>query len=67
MNNETHELAVQYIRQCERAWVGRPVIAKRDSDGMFHPGKQCTRCSERSSLSCVTTCVCRCGHRASGR
>ena len=41
MSNERHTLAVDFIKESERAWVGKTVIARRDSDALFHPGELC--------------------------
>ena len=30
---------VRYIESMESAWVGKVIIGRRESDGLFHPGK----------------------------
>ena len=37
--SERHMLAIDYIKECEQAWIGKTVIARRDSDTLFHPGE----------------------------
>ena len=36
---QCHEAAVQYIHEQEQSLVGKAVVARRDSDGVYYTGE----------------------------
>lgn len=34
-----HAAIVGYIHQQEQSWLGKAVVARRDSDGVYYPGE----------------------------
>ena len=36
-----HDSDVQYLKMKEQEWVGVACIARKDSDGLYYPGKSC--------------------------
>jgi hypothetical protein len=36
--HEKYQTATEYIKMKEKSWIGKPVIAHRQTDHLFHPG-----------------------------